>query len=328
MTSESEAEWPTQNDIGWFEEALLADLDSWFTADIACCDGCHDEFVALWPHANEADDYAFQSGCIPLDVFYGGSRRVQGGYSRAQFDELIKHVRCPRCGSPLSANIWAYNLPFDVEDGIEESIKEVAELAHSTPLLMLKHPFAAKVHETIQRVAGRLLPVDFGDSLYRARKAGPDVREDVICFDLPPRKVVEEGRYNHAGSPVLYLASDAQTCYEEMGCVPCLIAEVKITPPLRLLDLCDPSAPHREDADQLSALTYSALLSAKRSTSGWHKPEYVFSRFVADCARASGIQAIKYPSTKMTGKNFNLVIVDPAFSLAKDASIVGYHRVG
>ena len=122
----------------------------------------------------------------------------------------------------------------------------------------------------------------------------------------------------------MYLASDLQTCFEEMRRTACVVAELNFDTSLKILDLVTPWESHAEFADELSALTYSALMSAKQSDTGWHKPAYVFSRFIADCVRDSGIQGIKYPSTRITRDNYNLVIVDPAFRLSQAANVQRY----
>jgi hypothetical protein len=108
---------------------------------------------------------------------------------------------------------------------------------------------------------------------------------------------------------------------------PCIVAEIIYRNPLKTLDLVNPFTSHREFADDLSTLVYSALMSAKQENDGWHKPAYVFSRFVADCARASGIQTIKYPSTRITARNFNLAIVEKEASLSRNAEVKTYTRM-
>jgi hypothetical protein len=127
---------------------------------------------------------------------------------------------------------------------------------------------------------------------------------------------------------VIYLSSDADTCVAEMRGEPCVIAEVALSTGLKVLDLNNPDTSHPDAADDLAALAYSALMSARQPDDGWHKPAYVFSRFVADCAKAAGIQAIKYPSTRITREsNFDLVILDQNIRLAQHARIVGFTRL-
>lgn len=156
----------------------------------------------------------------------------------------------------------------------------------------------------------------FDSPLYRGRASETLLHLVLADFDKPPREKTGEGRYNHAGSPVLYLASDFATCVEEMRRKPCFIAEIDIKVPLKILDLAAPFEAHPDHCDGLAALAYSVLMSAKQPDSGWHKPAYVFSRFIADCCRHHGIHGIKYPSTHIAGANFNLAIVDCSLDVA------------
>ncbi|MQW72042.1 RES domain-containing protein [Sinorhizobium medicae] len=54
----------------------------------------------------------------------------------------------------------------------------------------------------------------------------------------------------------------------------------------------------------------SVLVAAPRIDRGWLRPEYVFSRFVADCAKSAGFEAIRYASTK-SGDGENYVLLSP-----------------
>ncbi|MNI55468.1 RES domain protein [compost metagenome] len=145
---------------------------------------------------------------------------------------------------------------------------------------------------------------------------------DKDAFDFPPQNIVSEGRYNHAGIPVLYLASSPETCFKEMRETACHIAEIKLGRDIKLLDLTNSYDAHQEHYDLLSTLVYSALMSAKQDNTGWYKPKYVFSRFVADCALFSGFDAIKYPSTRAEDESFNIVLLNRELALKKDSEIV------
>ncbi|MGX9424095.1 MULTISPECIES: RES domain-containing protein [Bradyrhizobium] len=70
----------------------------------------------------------------------------------------------------------------------------------------------------------------------------------------------------------------------------------------------------------LQALAQLALLSAPHSREGWVRREYIFSRFVADCAPAAGFDAIRYGSTKRPSGG-NWVILAPADDLKSIASL-------
>lgn len=308
-----------------FEEFFYRDLESWFSADIACCDNCHDDFLSFWPHANQANDFDFQRQGIPLDSFYSGSR-LRDHYTEDQFNTFIAQMACPRCGAPLGGNIWPYELPFNVPREFETTINEVTALASSTPFLLLEHDFCkqtiAAIRALRQAVPVRHIPT----SLFRARSLEKtDLPKTLATFDFPPQQSVHEGRYNHAGSPVLYLASDIKTCQAELRGARCLVLEFALRPEIRILDLIDPLSVDEEHTDLLRCLVYSALVSAKQTNQGLHKPHYVVSRFVADCARNAGFDAIKYPSTRMEAANFNLVLVNQELTLDTHAEALSYH---
>lgn len=314
----------SEEDRDLFEMMFYHDLESWFSADIACCDICYGDFVASWPHAYSADDAAFQRAAIGMSTFYSGSY-LQEEFTKEEFDELVKGLSCPRCGAPLTGFIWPYELPFMVDKAwFEKAIAEIAEIANQRPFLLLTHEFARKVHTTIHHVASSLSETAISGKLYRARRFNESLVRELAEFDSPPRETVKEGRYNHAGNPVLYLASDLETCFEEMRREPCVAIELAFETTLRVLDLVSPRQAHPKHEDELMAITYSALVSAPQPDTGWHKPAYVISRFLADCARDAGIQAIRYPSTRMKKDSYNLVILDPAFRLAEACTVTRY----
>ncbi len=105
---------------------------------------------------------------------------------------------------------------------------------------------------------------------------------------------------------------------------PIVVAEIYLKKPIKILDLIDPFEAHAEHGDVLGGISYSALVSSFQEDDGWHKPKYVFSRFLADCARDAGFDAIKYPSTRLMENNFNLVLVNSNLTLQEDANILRF----
>jgi hypothetical protein len=320
----------TDQELAVFEDMFYRDLESWFSSDIACCDKCYDDFLQVWPLAYFADDSEFQKAGIDLDTFYEGSF-LQDSYSKEAFKNYVQHLTCPRCGAHLEGNIRPYRLPFATDPANERIIEELARTAGATPFLLLKHELAQKVYSLVKSLSDTEKPVALSHGAYRGRVL-PEERPAVPGdFGFPPKDCVVEGRYNHASSPVLYLSSDLTTCMHEMRVFPCHIAELRITRPLKVLDLLGERDAVWRQSEVLKMLTYSTLLSSKLESGGWHKPMYVFSRFIADCAKDAGFQAIRYPSTRLTEVNFNLVIIDSAFSLGVDivvTSIRKYNSLG
>ncbi len=310
-----------EEDQYWFEELFYRDLESWFSSDIACCDNCYDDFLKNWPHAYAADNAAFQRSGIDLRCFYSGSR-LRDIYTEEQFFKFLRLLECPRCGEELKYNIWPYNLPFDVEAEFERYLIELSELSQNTPFLILKHNFAQKIHEAIKNLSEISLPTALPESLYRARASSSFDKTEASNFDFPPNDVVSEGRYNHAGIPALYLGSTPETCFHEMREVACHIAEIKINKSIKILDLVNPYDAHEKHHHLLNTIVYSALMSAKQDDTGWYRPKYVFSRFISDCAKSAGFDAIKYPSTRDGSENYNLVILNQSFSLKNTSTLV------
>ena len=319
-----------EEDPFWFEDLFYRDLESWFSSDIACCDECYDDFLENWPHAYSADKEAFQRSSIDMVSFYSGSR-LQECYTKEQFDDFIRLIHCPRCGAKLSGNIWPYTLPFDLIDDFESIIYEIANIANKTPFLLLDHPFARKVYEAIIELAKESTTKRHEKPLYRARTKKSLVSKEINEFDFPPNKYVKEERYNHAGIPALYLGSDSETCFFELRETQCIIAEIEIQSTLKILDLTDTYEHHPKHSDLLNTLVYSALMSARQDDSGWYKPKYIFTRFISDCANAAGFDAIKYPSTRRNGQNYNMVLINERLSLTQNSSLlrlIEYENVG
>jgi RES domain-containing protein len=308
-----------------FIEYFNRDLEKWFTADIACCDQCYEDLVQLWPHLQRGFDTAFAVAQVPLEAFYAGGH-LRDIYTKEQFDDYVAQLSCPRCSRAMGSSVWVYNFPFSIPPNFELTIAEVSELARRTPFLLLQNSFCVSVLSAILDLATTSTPCLLSHSFFRARSpASGSLDAKLATFDTPPAECVVEGRYNHAGSPVLYLASNKATCHAELRHASCLAIEFRLLVRVKILDLTDPFGSHESHADLLNCLVYSALLSATQDETGMYRPHYVLSRFVADCARASGFDAIKYPSTRQTG--FNLVLIGGAQKLEGNVEVAGYHEL-
>ena len=192
------------------------------------------------------------------------------------------------------ANIWPYNFPFDVPDRFAENVIAIAELAEATPFLLLTNTFARTVYDEIQEAA-KTLSYEVLGAHFRGRLDAKLENPGPMELGPPPRAKTREGRYNHAGRPVCYMASDPETVFLELGepSENIHLAEVCIKRPVKLFDF----ASELLGSDTLNALIYSSLLSAPVEGEGWDKPQYVFSRFVADCVQSAGIDGIRYATT-------------------------------
>ncbi|MDX0060112.1 RES domain-containing protein [Sinorhizobium meliloti] len=91
------------------------------------------------------------------------------------------------------------------------------------------------------------------------------------------------------------------------------VAELALDGEYKILDLVE--LDDGSDARiPILAMANSVLVAAPRIDRGWLRPEYVFSRFVADCAKSAGFEAIRYASTK-SGDGENYVLLSPKSNL-------------
>lgn len=285
-------------------DAVESDVEAWVNSSIACCDSCYDDFVSKWPLAYHRQA-KLQMDSIDPRAFYSGSRHVREEFEESDFLKLWEFIACPRCGEPMGGNIFPFEFPFSNAGYFEEAFRELGELAHNTPFLVLTSSVAREIFEEVKKTCSKLCAGAPYKRLYRGRSIENPTFDD---FNAPPASRVGEGRYNHAGKPVLYLASDERTCWEE-----CrrprdrfFILEFAVQSPLLLLNFSD----FEELSNLLSALIYSSLMSSPTDSAGWNRPEYVLTRFVADCARAAGVDGIVYPSCRQSSGD-NIVLLDP-----------------
>jgi RES domain-containing protein len=206
----------------------------------------------------------------------------------------------------MGGNIFPFEFPFEEASFFEEAFHELGGLARNTPFLVLTSPVARDIFEEVKKTCSKLPAGTPYERLYRGRCIENPTFHD---FNSPPASVVREGRYNHAGRPVLYLASDERTCWEECRRPKSrfFVMEFSVQSLLLLLNFSD----FDELSNLLSALIYSSLMSNPTESDGWSRPEYVLTRFVADCARAAGVDGIVYPSCQDSGGD-NVVLLDPS----------------
>lgn len=289
-----------------FYKVFYDELESWFSADIACCDDCLDEFLTKWP-AVDTRNFDFQRNAITLGSFYSGSR-LSSIFTQDEFNKFVKKIPCPNCGSPLCNNIWPYNFKFDLPDNFDRILEEMSSLAKKTPFLLLSHSFALDTLKAIKELSHKVESTDIRTDYYRARKLEKGKHYGNDDFKYPPRGKIGEGRYNHAGSLVIYLANNLNTCFYELrqpndGIA---IAKIKITGTLKVLDLIEIED---DESNIINAAAWSSLMSSPYEGDGWYKPQYIFTRFIADCAIHAGFDAIRYPSVRF-GHSHNIVLLD------------------
>lgn len=319
----------SMEDIATFNDILSDEIDSSFSSSICCCDDCFDDFAKHWPGIiNRRMD--FQTSSIDMDDYLDSSR-IRDIYSEGEFSTLRHFAQCTRCGSFGACNFWIYEHTFNNSDEVERQIAETAVLAAHTPFLLLENEFARKVRDRISQ----LRPVSnkvMDRPLYRARDAlglarlGQDPK-DLQTFSPPPGRLVTEGRFNHAGHPMLYAATSQKTALAEVGKTGQEYVVAQLNPIghlLAILDLEEISEDGEED-DVPKAVAQSILVASPARNEGWRKPEYAFSRFIADCAIADGFDAIRYGSTR-EAEGCNIVYLSPPPDVSEIVGFVSSKR--
>ncbi len=293
------------------------DLEHYFDSRIACCEKCYDEFCSEWP-GTAARDERFQTSGIEISYFLRESR-IQDAFYPEEIAHFAKELTCPNCGSVLDGEFYIFEHPFKVD---KFHIGSIAKLAQTSPFLLLTHPFAAKVLDVIQRRAATAPVVPVETIWFRGRLARDVAAPELKDFGPPPASKVAEGRYNHAGHSMLYVADSPLTVWVEMRCSePVHVAKLELNMSLKLLNLSVSDDVDGEDDEVIQCLARSALCAAPRTSDGWDRPEYVFSRFVADCARHGGYGAIRYGSVQ-DSRGSNMVVLDPPVDFSTVASLM------
>jgi RES domain-containing protein len=168
------------------------------------------------------------------------------------------------------------------------------------------------------------------DLLYRARtiKDGRELRSNDFLAPDPTKVAVGEGRFNHQGQSVLYLASDADGAVIEIvkeDEMRAWIQAFRVKGLTRILDL---SADETWAEEGLPLLIFGLLHTgplreyADRSQ-GW-KPEYLIPRYIADCAKEKGFEGIRFKSVRHTGVNY--VLFDSAAKAAAPEGEPAIHK--
>jgi hypothetical protein len=142
----------------------------------------------------------------------------------------------------------------------------------------------------------------------------------------PATEYLWEGRYNHTGQSFLYLTDNPETAFLEMHCDTanvCAMQKFKVTRGIKILDLKHDLKDRKPDADLLAiAIIDSGCLELQPKEDTSWKPEYLIPRFIADCARVEGYEAIQFPSAVRDGTNLVVFPQEPPAFLPKGACYV------
>jgi hypothetical protein len=173
------------------------------------------------------------------------------------------------------------------------------------PYLGLDHPVGRRILAAVRRAPKVTLEAALW---HRARLPKGPERHTAAQMGPPPANWTE-GRFNHHGQTVFYLASTPWGACAETAPLPCCILWVQDFRARQvhgLLDLAGVSGVggKRRPSTVLLTAGLNAVMHRLRPDpdSPW-KPEYFVPRFVADAARAVGFRGILYCSTRFDGYN-------------------------
>lgn len=196
---------------------------------------------------------------------------------------------------------WAkkYSAQFD----------EFASYLAAYPYLGLAHPLGRRIRKAITGFPRTTLGKR---EWWRART--PDGARRFTPKDMsppPPEKATSEGRFNHYGQVVFYLASEpeaamAETLAPDRGEAAAWVQRFSVPAKTEVLDLVQPDFYDEARVPILAlGLIHQLPRLRPRPDSPW-KPEYFIPRFIADCAREQGIAGIVFESQKHMGQNLAL----------------------
>lgn len=233
----------------------------------------------------------------------------------SKHEETASHLHCPNCDG-------SFSLGDDVgvrtsEDREREQIvrewatKLAPRFADFTahlervPLLGATHVIGKKVVRLIGKFPQASL--DLTETWWRARAINAATPLTISELGPPPaNECRSEGRFNHYGQRVFYVASSvevaaAEAIREDTGTAWAIGWKLAAHGPLLDLSGHFDECELHDDATYLAAgLSFIRPHLAEASKGPW-KPEYFVSRYIADAARAAGFKGIRYPSTRFFG---------------------------
>jgi hypothetical protein len=233
---------------------------------------------------------------------------------------VVNKLECPFCGSSLDLSMdiglkSEYEIKID-QMWIEWTNRYEFELKDFF-LFLEKHPYLGLKHKLGQSILNELQnfpKCDIQDEIYyRARKvsSGKILSSSDMLPPDPKFVSITEGRFNHFGQSVLYLANYAEGAAREIlnkGENIVWLQKYKIIKIKNILNLTpDPYNEPSPDIDILPfGLIYSGALSKEVERSvGW-KPEYFVSRFISDCSKYLNFNGILFKSTRHYSNNLVL----------------------
>jgi len=231
-------------------------------------------------------------------------------------EELVVNLHCQNCGRELcryddigiktQIELEADRRWDDWHQNYDWKIDEFGDFLEKYPYLGLNHEIGEKLHSTISNFP----KTDIKEEIWwRARKPMDGKRLSIEDM-YPPRFPEAEGRFNHYGQSVFYLASTAEAAMIEIldkGECLAWVQQFSIKEISNLLDLSN-HVSAEEDVPILALGLINVKLPSivvPNKKSPW-KPEYFIPRFIADCAKNQGFSGIIFNSPEHYERNLVL----------------------
>jgi hypothetical protein len=245
-------------------------------------------------------------------------------------EQVAALVRCQCCGD--SHELWDEvgvksqgELRYEqlMEEWYEKHsyrLEEFDSFLQKYPYLGAAHDFGKELRAGVGSFPSKTVK---GELYFRARRIDSGrayTLEDFIPPD-PAKFSVGEGRYNHAGQSVMYLADDKEGAAIEcvrQGESRAWVHGFRIRQVDKILDLSDEETWADESMPLLAfGLMHSGAVRQYADRSNSWKPQYFVPRFIADCAREAGFNGILFKSVRHWSSNLVLFSYDPAIIAAE-----------
>ncbi len=234
-------------------------------------------------------------------------------------EAVTKGLTCPHCGTNIELESDV-GIKTDYESYIDfkwkewyqkyqDKFEEFFYFIKKYPYLGLQHKLGKQIFEKVPELPKIIIEKE---TWFRARKVnGSKLLRTEDLYPADPEKVeIGEGRYNHFGQNVFYLAKDdygaAVELLDESGLV--WLQKFNLIKSDKIIDLShEISEEPNAELDLLSfGLRYSKVLERRvKRSAGW-KPEYFIPRFIADCAKLYGYSGVKFNSSRSCSLNLVL----------------------
>jgi hypothetical protein len=181
------------------------------------------------------------------------------------------------------------------------------------PYLGAKHALGKRIIQSIAALPTCAINEEVWWRCRRPEGARQFTVEDMLA--PPPLVATSEGRFNHYGQVVLYLAATesgalAEVLDRSVGESVAWLQKFHVSGLMPVLDLTGPKWWQSDKRSLLAVgLEFNMRVLAAKPSSPW-KPEYFVPRFIADVAREVGLKGIKFQGPKHFDNN--LVVFDSA----------------